>query len=206
VNRCGGSRSLNKKGSRKPASVENSPPGAMCSQAARRQCVELCSIDRGVALATLRLPISRLRGLLPTTSLRRARRNNSMKQTAAPQKLANATYPIQHLEQGKGQDWTGKSTHRNQMKLGVSWSIRWLILSQSGLNTFDNCRRPLYSSRVDPQLLHARNQGCTFDAHARGSPFGTRDSPIGGFQNTDNLIALTGFARSYPRRGAAVVA
>ena len=94
-NPCGGRRSPNRIGSRNLGRSKNSPPRTMGGQAARSQCVELCSIDIGVALATLRLPINCLRGLLPTTSLRRARRNNSIKQTAAPQKLANATYNIQ---------------------------------------------------------------------------------------------------------------
>jgi hypothetical protein len=189
--------------------VENSPPRAMCGQAARSQCVELCSIEIeiGAALATLRLPINRLRGLLPITSLRRAPRNNSMKQTATPQKLANATDPIPLRIQSKARaKIEGKVNSQKSNETGSQLKHSLAYLSQSVLNTFDNCRSPLHSSRVDPQLLHARNQGCTFEAHARGSPFGTRDSPIGGFQNTDNLIALTGFARSYPRRGAAVVA
>lgn len=49
-------------------------------------------METGAAAATLRLTISRVRGRI--TSLRSARRNNNMKETAVPQRPANANDPI----------------------------------------------------------------------------------------------------------------
>lgn len=208
ANPWGGSRNLDKErgvGNLGGSRIHGSR--GMCGQAARSARPELCSIELGAALATLSLPINRLRGLIAIASLRRAPRNNSMKETAAPHKLVNATDPIMLRIQSKARARIhGKA---NSQKTNENWQSAGH--SPAGLaaivpNTFDNCQTLRHSARVDPQLLHARNQGCTFDAHTRGSPIGARDSPIGGFQNADNRIALTGFARSYPRRGAAVVA
>jgi hypothetical protein len=74
----------------------------LSDQAVWRQCLELCSIQTGVGLILSRLAARRIRGLI--ASLRRARRNASMKKTAAPQTLVNANDPITWIgEQGKGQ-------------------------------------------------------------------------------------------------------
>jgi len=76
--------------------------------AARSKRLELCSIETGAALilsclSMNRISVNRIRGLI--ASLRRARRNTSMKRTAALQTIANAIDPITlGLEQGKGQD------------------------------------------------------------------------------------------------------
>src|SRR6266478_5062922 len=60
--------------------------------AARSRRVELCSIDTGMVLVLSPLPLIRIRGLV--ASLRRARRNTSMKKIPAPQRLAIASASI----------------------------------------------------------------------------------------------------------------
>jgi hypothetical protein len=74
----------------------------MRAYATRSNRLELCSIEIGAELIGSRRAVDRIRGLI--ASLRRARRNTSMKKTAAPQRLANAKDPITpETEQGKGQ-------------------------------------------------------------------------------------------------------
>jgi hypothetical protein len=69
--------------------------------ATRSKRLELCSIETGVASILSRLFVNRMRGL---ASLRKARRNTSMKNTAAPQlTLMQIIRSHQDEEQGKGQ-------------------------------------------------------------------------------------------------------
>jgi hypothetical protein len=93
----------------------------MRDYATRSICLELCSIETGVALifgcvSVNRILVTRMGGL---ASLRKARRNINMKKTAAPQTLANAIAngPITPIpQQGKGQDRTkSRLTEINEM-------------------------------------------------------------------------------------------
>jgi hypothetical protein len=71
--------------------------------ATRSNRLELCWMETRVALVGSRRAVDRILGLI--ASLKRARRNITMKKTAAPQKLANANDPITlETEQGKVQN------------------------------------------------------------------------------------------------------
>src|SRR5882762_6283642 len=61
-------------------------------------------------------------------------------------------------------------------------------------------RRSRYFSRVDPEFLHARDQGRAFDIHSCRGPIGACYAPICDFQYADDLIAFISFAR--PRHGS----
>src|ERR1700686_1739707 len=63
-----------------------------------------------------------------------------------------------------------------------------------------------YSSRLDAELLHARDQCRTFDIHPCRSPVGTCYPPICDFQDADDLVAFIGFARANYRSVPAIVA
>src|ERR1700674_1763920 len=63
-----------------------------------------------------------------------------------------------------------------------------------------------YFSRVDPELLHARDERRALDIHARRSAVGAGDSPVCDFQYADDLIAFISFARARHRSVPAVVA
>src|SRR6266851_8107894 len=63
-----------------------------------------------------------------------------------------------------------------------------------------------YFSRVNPEFLHARDQGRAFYPHACRSPVGACYSPIRELQHADGLIAFIRFARPSHWIGPAVVA
>ena len=67
-------------------------------------------------------------------------------------------------------------------------------------------RRSRYFSRVDPELLHARDQGRAFDIHSCRGPVGACYSPVCDFQYADDLLAFISFARASYWSGLAVVA
>jgi len=66
--------------------------------------------------------------------------------------------------------------------------------------------RSRYFSRVDPEFLHARDQGRAFDIHSCRGPAGACYSPICDFQYADDLIAFIRFARPHHGNVPAVVA
>src|ERR1700730_14245131 len=80
------------------------------------------------------------------------------------------------------------------------------MIQRAVLTLLDNCRISRHSSRIDAQLLHARDQGRAFEAHAGRGSVGSCYSPVGDFQNADHLITFIGFARPRYRSSAAVVA
>src|SRR4051812_29872504 len=69
-----------------------------------------------------------------------------------------------------------------------------------------NTTRSGYFSRIDAELLHARDQSGAFEAHACRGAGWTSDTAIALFQNAHDRVALIGFSRSGDGSRSAVAA
>src|ERR1700751_5950831 len=78
----------------------------------------------------------------------------------------------------------------------LGWSdTRINRASEAGENGASGYGRTLrHSPWIDSQLLHASNERGAFDPHAGCDAMGPCYSPIGHFQNADDLIPFIGFA------------